>query len=147
MSKDDGVEKAIAELEDMEVPALQRKWEELYSVPAPRRMRRAFLMRACSYRIQEQAYGGLKASTLKQIEAILAEVRAGQAVTVRPKRKLSAGVHLVREWGGTTHHVEVLEKGYRWRGRTYRSLSVIAREITGARWSGPRFFGLKARTS
>ena len=145
--KDEVVQKALAELETMDVPALQQKWEELYGLPAPRRMRSAFLIRACAYRIQEQAFGGLKASTLKQIEAVLADLRAGKAVMVRPKRTLSPGVRLVREWGGATHHVEVLEQGYQWQGRTYRSLSVIAREITSARWSGPRFFGLNAKAS
>lgn len=144
--KDEAVQTAIAELEGMDVPALQRKWEELYGMPAPRRMRAAFLMRACAYRIQEQAYGGLKATTLKQIEKVLADFRAGEAMTIRPKRKLSPGVRLVREWGGVTYHVEVLETGYQWRGRTWRSLSAIAREITGARWSGPRFFGLNGKT-
>jgi len=134
----------LAALQAMDVAALREKWQELYGVPAPRHSRQDFLMRACAYRIQEQAVGGLRPATRRRLKELTAEFRAGATPKLKAAPRTSVGTRLVREWNGVTHMVEVGESGYLWRGQTWRSLSVIAREITGARWSGPRFFGLKA---
>jgi hypothetical protein len=101
------------------------------------------MIRALAYQLQAKRWGRLRRDTARRLQA----VASGGATEVQP-RKLSAdlkpGVRLYREWNGKTHVVEVAEKGVLWNGETHRSLSAVARAITGARWSGPRFFGLKA---
>jgi len=130
-------------LQTMDVAALREKWQDLYGVPAPRHSRHDFLMRACAYRLQERALGGLRPATRRRLKELAASFRAGVTPKLKVSLRTSVGTRLVREWNGTTHMVEAVEGGYLWRDRTWRSLSAIAREITGARWSGPRFFGLK----
>ena len=143
------VEARLAELARLDAPALRRLWQEHYGCPAPKRTRADFLRRAIAYRIQEKAYGGLRAATVRRLKRLGEELAASGRITTTSTSRIQPGARLMREWNGETHVVDVAEDGYRWRGRTYRSLSVIARQITGARWSGPRFFGLngKARTS
>jgi Protein of unknown function (DUF2924) len=113
------------------------------SCSAPSRdISRSFLTRALAYRLQEKAFGGLKPST----QRLLAEFTHdddGSAFTATRSRIVQPGALLVREWRGINHQVSVLEKGFRFRSQRYRSLSQVAREITGTRWSGPLFFGLK----
>ena len=108
---------------------------------------RRFLESRLAYRIQELAYGGLKPETVKRLEA-LGEQFADRNITRRRIRHDAmpiAGTRLVREWQGVEHTVTVLTDGYEWQGRPYRSLSAIARAITGTRWNGLVFFGLKSR--
>ena len=102
---------------------------------------RSFLTRAIAYRLQEKAFGGLKPSTQRMLAEFAYDGANGSAA-VR-SRILRPGAVLVREWRGISHQVSVLEKGLSFRGKRYRSLSEVAREITGTRWSGPLFFGLK----
>ena len=139
------VEARLAELARLDAPALRRLWQEHYGCPAPKRTRADFLRRAIAYRIQEKAYGGLRPATVRRLKRLAEELAASGRITATPASQLQPGARLMREWNGETHVVDVAEDGYRWRGRTYRSLSVIAREITGARWSGPRFFGLNGK--
>ena len=143
-SADDAAGK-LQTLEQMDHAALRAEWRRLYRANPPRKVTRNLLLLAVAWKIQEQAYGGLGAATRRRV-ANLAETleRDGDVIRSRVAR-LRPGAKLVREWRGETHTVIVCEEGFEWRGRRWRSLSVIAREITGGHWSGPRFFGLKER--
>ena len=132
----DAPDRALAELSREELVA---RWVAVYRVPPPRGVRRGLLERAISWHQQAKTQGGLSRSAMRQL-------RSGAGGTGReaPAAPVGAGTRLVREWGGRTHVVEVTEDGCRWNGSTYRSLSAVAQVITGARWSGPRFFGIGA---
>ncbi|SDK65179.1 DUF2924 domain-containing protein [Aliiruegeria lutimaris] len=126
----------VAVLAGMNRPDLIATWQEVFDSAAPKRLSRAFLRRFLAFELQSRRYGGLS----RQVTAALT-VRP--ASTKRPTSPaLQPGGRLLREWNGVTHVVDVGEDGFSWNGRRYRSLSAIAREITGAHWSGPRFFGL-----
>ncbi|HZH27421.1 MAG TPA: DUF2924 domain-containing protein [Azospirillaceae bacterium] len=137
----DRLARDLAELPGLPLDVLKRRWRELYGAPPPLRLGRALMVRAVAHRLQENALGGLKPSLARQLARAAGDLAAGRPVaapgTVKP------GTRLLREWQGVTHEVVVVETGVRYRGRTWRSLSEVARAITGARWSGPRFFGLK----
>jgi hypothetical protein len=106
---------------------------------------RDLLVLGVAWKIQEQAYGGLGAATKRRL-ADLAKAMEQDGDLARSRvARLKPGAKLIREWRGETHTVIVLEDGFEWRGKRWRSLSVIAREITGAHWSGPRFFGLNGK--
>jgi len=132
----------LAGLEDLSDAELKARWKELYDVPCPKHMSRKFLLAAVAYRIQEDALGGLKKSTKRRLERIAADLAAGKPIN-QLGPKIKPGTRLLREWNGTVHEVIVLETSVQYRGERWPSLSAVAREITGARWSGPRFFGLK----
>lgn len=102
-----------------------------------------------AYRIQELAYGGLKPETVARLEALGEQLDGGNLTTrrIRHDARPIAGTRLIREWQGVEHTVTVLAEGYEWQGRPYRSLSAIARTITGTRWNGLVFFGLKNQRS
>ena len=126
------------------LPSLSRqtlagKWGALYGAPPPARTSRSLMIRAVAYKLQERAYGGLSPATSR----ILGGPKEA-TVEKPPSRELRPGAMLLRVWRGTAHRVTVNEDGFIYCGRRYESLSEIARAITGARWSGPRFFGLKS---
>lgn len=132
-------------------PALVQCWIALKGAPPPKGLSTRLLRMAVAYAVQEKVGGGLDAKTAKALARCAAQP-AGHPKTDRKTRRpsrsgLRPGVRLVRVWGGRTHVVDVAEDGFLWRGETWRSLSVIAREITGVRWSGPRFFGLDRKRS
>ena len=104
---------------------------------------RSFLVRAIAYRLQEQAFGGLKPATRRGLARIADEAATTNSPKRRQLRKAETGTILVREWQGNAHRVTVLNEGVAFNGKRYRSLSQVAHEITGSRWSGPRFFGLR----
>jgi hypothetical protein len=111
-------------------------------------MRRERMIPFLAYRIQENAYGGLKPSTLSQLRRIskrLERSKSSSELILRPKSKV--GTKIVRQWRGETHEVMVTNTGYEYRRASYKSLSEIARKITGTRWSGPAFFGLNRTDS
>ncbi len=129
-------------------PNLKQQWRELFAAEPPPYNRR-FLESRLAYRIQELAYGGLKPETIQRLEA-LGERLDGGNITVRRIRgddKPIAGTRLIREHQGVEHCVTVLHDGYEYEGRPYQSLSSVARAITGTRWNGWTFFGLKNRRS
>jgi hypothetical protein len=95
-------------------------------------------------RIQENALGGLKPATRRLLERVAEDARARKPTKVVPTRKVGPDTILIREWGGTRHEVTIVENGVMFRGKRHRSLSQVARIITGSQWSGPLFFGLKA---
>ena len=119
--------------------SLTEKWSALYGAPPPPRTSRSLMLRAVAYKLQERAYGGLAPA----VRRILMEAVETSSARQR-RRPLRPGTVLLREWQGVTHRVTVIEAGVLYDGKRYRSLSEAARLITGARWSGPRFFGLKS---
>jgi hypothetical protein len=132
----------LARLTTMSSAELRSEWLKLYKRPAPD-MTIDLMRRGLAYRLQERASGGLSPATLREIERLSRQrERTGEAV-VLPATRIKLGTRLVRDWGGSSHHVVVLDQDYLYRDRRYPSLSMIACEITGAKWSGPRFFGLK----
>jgi hypothetical protein len=132
-------------LEQMDHGALRLEWRRLYRAHPPTRVTRDLLMLAVAWKIQEQAYGGLTAATKRRLADLAATLERDGDVTRGRVARLKPGAKLVREWRGKTHTVIVGEDGFEWRGHHWRSLSMIAREITGGHWSGPRFFGLKEK--
>jgi hypothetical protein len=100
---------------------------------------------AIAWKLQERAYGGLTAAQKRKLSGIAEDLRKNGDLSGSPAIRMKPGLRLVREWRGKTHTVLVLEDGFEWNGERRRSLSTIAREITGTRWSGPLFFGLKRR--
>jgi hypothetical protein len=134
----------IATLNTLEPAALLQKWRALFGTDPSPLLARIFMVRAIAYRLQERRFGGLKPSTQRLLDRV-GEGRADVGRRRIPDRRVSAGTVLIREWGGVSHRVTVLDHGVVYRGRRYRSLSEVAGVITGARWSGPLFFGLKRR--
>ena len=134
----------LAALKTAATPALKQQWRELLGTEPPPYNRR-FLESRLAYRIQELAYGGLKPETLARLEALGDQLDGGK-ITVRRMRgddKPIAGTQLIREYQGVEHVVTVTRAGYEYGGQPYQSLSAIARAITGTRWNGWVFFGLK----
>jgi len=134
----------VAALKAMSTPDLKAQWRTLFDSEPPPYNRR-FLESRLAYRIQELAFGGLKPQTVERLKA-LGEQYDGGNVAVRKTRldhRPIAGTRLLREWQGIEHTVTVMLDGYNWQGRPYRSLSAVARAITGTRWNGWTFFGLK----
>jgi hypothetical protein len=120
---------------------LRREWRRLYRSQPPRLSRDLFV-RAIAYRMQELRYGGLSKATSRKLAALVQARGSDEEIAPESAPRIRAGARLVREWNGRTHTVTVEEEGFTYAGGNYRSLSAIAREITGARWSGPRFFGV-----
>ena len=134
----------LAELKTMPTPDLKQKWRALFDREPPPYNRR-FLESRLAYRIQELAFGGLKRETIERLEA-LGEQLDGDNITKRRIRtdiRPMVGTRLIREWKGAEYVVTVREDDYEFDGRPYKSLSSIARAITGTRWNGWAFFGLK----
>src|SRR6202158_2444920 len=134
----------IAGLESLDLNQLRARWKLLYETEAPPHLSRDWLRRAVAYRMQENVLGGLKPATRRLLERIAEDARARKTSKVVPLRKIGPNTILIREWGGTRHQVTVLENGAMFRGKRYRSLSQVARVITGSQWSGPLFFGIEA---
>jgi hypothetical protein len=144
----DPIPARLAAVKTMAMPDLKAQWRALFETEPPPFNRR-YLENRVGYRLQELAYGGLKQETLRRLE-ILGEQYDGDNVTTRRIRhdaRPVAGTRLVREYRGVEHMVTVLDAGYEWQGRPYRSLSAIARAITGTRWNGLVFFGIKRQGS
>lgn len=131
----------IRSLTDLDKPTLRTQWEELHGTPPPRALSKDLLIRGIAYRIQEKALGGHSQSTLRKLQSLAEQFRAGDAV--EQPISLKSGARLIREWRGANHTVLVVEDGYTYQDEHYDSLSQVAKAITGAHWSGPRFFGLK----
>jgi Protein of unknown function (DUF2924) len=130
----------IARLADLSREGLIDQWVLTYGNPPPKGISRRLLELSAAYALQAKAFGGLKPALRRNLVAALAsESKPSKLVsdtTVKP------GTRLVRVWNGRTYHIEVVADGFLWNEKHYRSLTAIARAITGSRWSGPRFFGL-----
>jgi Protein of unknown function (DUF2924) len=137
-----GVE--IAGLPDRSTQELRLAWREFHRAGPPLGLSRDLLIRALAYDLQQRARGGPSAALRRRLQTLAAASEKG-ALAVDPGIVLKAGTTLVRQWRGHTHTVLVSENGFEYDGQRYRSLTVIAERITGAHWSGPRFFGLTKR--
>jgi len=135
------VQMEIGALADLDIPALKDQWRRYYGAMAPKHMSRELMVQAIAYRIQEEAFGGLSVLSRTKLGRSDTPMRAGPA---RVDRTVKSGTLFIREWQGRTIEVIADEKGgFQYRGSTYKSLSAVARAVTGTRWSGPAFLGLK----
>lgn len=139
-SKEDALNAELARLPGLSHAQLKARWLELYGKPL-KGARRKLLMLGIAYRLQEEVYGGLPEDVLQQLRQL--HTAFARNPDHQPMPRLKAGTCLVREWRGVLHEVTVLEKGFSHGGQTYETLSEVARTITGTRWSGPLFFGLR----
>ena len=133
----------IAALTDFTLEQLRAAWRRHYRVPPPRGLSRDMLIRAIAYKIQEHAFGGLSKSTLRRLTTLARAIESPEGPSREPYPSLKPGTKLVREWGGTTHTVLVLDDGFEYLGQRYASLTKVAAVISGLHRSGPAFFGLK----
>ena len=134
----------LTELRGLDSAALKQRWQVLYRTEAPVRIGQILLLQAVAYRLQEKALGGLKPSTRRLLERTAEDSFHRRTPSEAPATRVTPGSVLIREWHGVSHRVTVLGDGVLLRGARYRSLSEVARKVTGTRWSGPRFFGLRA---
>jgi hypothetical protein len=136
----------LAALKAMSVNELKTEWQALFDAPAPNNSR-TFLESRLAYRIQELICGGPDKQTRRLLDLLADEVEGTltrKAQIADPRNPL-VGTKLIREWDGIAHTVTVLKEGFEWGGQRYKSLSAVARAITGTRWNGYRFFGLRER--
>ena len=146
MTTQDPILARLAALKLMSVNDLKAEWQALFNAPAPNNSR-TFLEARLAYRIQELTYGGPDKQTRRLLDLLADEVEGtlthkGQ---IADPRNPVVGTKLIREWDGIAHTVTVLKDGFDWGGQRYKSLSAVARAITGTRWNGYRFFGLRER--
>jgi hypothetical protein len=137
----------LKSLPGLDKPALCKLWSELFKEPVPIGVRRELVVRILAYRLQEQAFGDLSPASHRRLRQIAAHIESGKGNPTAESQRIKAGTRLIREWQGKKHIVTVAQTGYEYQGTRYGSLSEIARHITGTRWSGPLFFGLKAAGS
>ncbi len=133
----------ISELETLSTTELRARWEQAIKRSVPKRASRDLLRRVLAYHMQEQTEGGLSKSTRRRLAKLAGLNGENREPISPPILQLKPGSRLIREWRGEVHRVTVLDDGFEWRGNRYSSLSQIARTITGVRWSGPLFFGLR----
>ena len=124
---------------------LRRQWEQAHGSPPPRGLGRDLLARGISWKAQEKASGGFPPALQRELSRLAEQLDLSGELDVERQTFLKAGTRLVREWQGRSCHVAVLPDGFIFEDKRYNSLSEIARTITGTRWSGPRFFGLRQR--
>ena len=134
----------LAALKRMTVVELKTKWESLFGAPAPNNSR-SYLELRLGYRIQELTLGGLSRETRRTLDLLADEIegRIGRKAIIADSRNPVVGTRLVREWDGVEQTVTVMRDGYDWQGRKFKSLSAVAKAITGTQWNGYRFFGLR----
>jgi hypothetical protein len=136
----------LAALKAMSVNELKTEWQAMFDAPAPNNSR-TFLESRLAYRIQELTYGGPDKQTRRLLDLLADEVEGTltRKSQIADPRNPVVGTKLIREWDGIAHTVTVLKEGFEWGGQRYKSLSAVARAITGSRWNGYRFFGLRER--
>jgi hypothetical protein len=141
----DPLTEQIGRLESLSIKQLRSRWTEAYGMPPPARWHRDFVVRGLAHRLQEDALGGLAPALRQRLVrlSLAVERDGGDHFFAAPQVK--PGTRLIRQWHGAIHQVTVLENDFAYRGERYPSLSAIARMITGTRWSGPAFFGLRTR--
>src|SRR3954471_6154524 len=150
----------IVSLKELDLDGLRARWRKLFRAPAPPHLPKYLLFRILAYRIQANALGDLDRETVRFLDQVAREseqrrAEPGYRRTKAPppvppvpnQRGLKPGTILVREHAGVLHRVVVMENGFAWEGKTFRSLSETAQAITGTNWNGPRFFGLRSKTS
>ena len=138
---DDHIRKEVELLSASSRQELLLRWEQLNGSPAPEGLSTSLLRRGVIYDVQAKAFGGLSCAHRKT----LLQIAANKASA--PPASLKAGGRLVREWNGIAHIIDIVDGGFKYREKTYPSLTAIAKEITGAHWSGPRFFGINGKAT
>lgn len=139
------LELEIARLRGLELTDLRKVWENHHGLPVPKTLRREMLVRSILWQIQTKAFGGLNPATRKYLVKVADAARSPAAKAPAPPLRIRAGTRLIRVWQNQTHTVTTLNEGFAWKGKRYRSLSQIARAITGTRWNGLVFFGVKPK--
>ncbi len=138
------VAEQLADLTSLSREGLKERWRSLYGTEPPRNSSQEFLRGAIAYRLQERSFGALKPEIRRSLERAAGDASERKPIRIEPARSATPGTVLLREWHGNRHQVTVLDHGAIYRGKRYRSLSEIARVITGSKWSGPLFFGLRS---
>ena len=133
----------LAALPTLSAHQLRLKWQDLRCGEPTAASSRDLMIREIAYKMQERAHGGLAPAIKRRLRALAAEVEANGAGAFAPALLLKPGTRLLREWGGKTHTVTVLDDGFEYESERHQSLTQIARRITGSHWSGARFFGLR----
>jgi len=146
------VNDGIAHLRDLDLAGLRRRWQTEFGRTAPQHLTGYLLFRILAYRLQADRFGDLGADTIKTLERVVGirqkDSLANELAALDRRRSLpQAGTVLVREWDRRSHHVMVTPEGFAWNGKTFESLSQVAFAITGTKWNGPRFFGLRVQTT
>jgi hypothetical protein len=142
---DPAVEAELDRLPTMPIADLRERYRELFRAEPPKAFGPDLLRRSIAHRIQEKAYGGLPASTRRLLDQLVKAAMAKPNGRLELPRRIKPGSELVRTWKGKTHRVMVMADGFAYDGETFASLSEIASDITGTRWNGPRFFGLRTK--
>lgn len=132
----------IARLRGLDLPTLRGLWEKHNGCPSPPTMRRDLLIRSMIWQMQARAFGDIRPATKKYLGQVADAAQLRSPNSPSPPLRLRAGTKLIRVWQGHTYTVTVLDNRFEWQGKSYRSLSHIARCITGTRWNGPVFFGV-----
>jgi hypothetical protein len=149
MTAENDLEVEIAHLRDLDLSGLRARWHSVFRRKAPDHLPRHLLYRIIAYRLQTDRFGDLDRDTQRFLDQVAAGTRNANEIPVTSNQAsrhgLQPGTVLVREWDGKRQRVIVLEEGFAWNGTTYCSLTEIAFTMTGTRWSGPRFFGLRSR--
>jgi hypothetical protein len=140
---DPAVEAELDRLPGMRIEYLRNRYRELFRTEPPKAFGPDLLRRSIAHRIQERAYGGLSREHQRLLDQLVKAARAKPNGRLELPRRIKPGSELVRTWNKRTYRVVVMEGGFAYEGRTYKSLSEIASEITGTNWNGPRFFGLR----
>jgi len=143
----DSLDAQLERLPRLKTGELRALWGEMFGSSPHAKLRRELLIPILAYRLQERALGGMKPSTARRLRAIADEMGEGKRPLSIQTLGARPGTRMVRQWRGKLHEVITLESGFLYDGEKFRSLSEIARAITGTRWSGPAFFGLKKRKS
>jgi hypothetical protein len=141
---DPAVEAELDRLATTPIADLRKRYRELFRTEPPKAFGPDLLRRSIAHRIQEKAYGGLPASTRRLLDQLVKAAMAKPNGRLDLPRRIKPGSELVRTWKGRSHRVMVMADGFAYDGKTFASLSEIASEITGTRWNGPRFFGLRS---
>ena len=141
---DPAIEEEVARIQVMNIAQLRAMWRVQMKSEPPKAFGPDLLRRSLAYRIQEKAYGGLDAKTSRLLNQLIAQSAKNAGKIILPRRT-KPGTMMVREWKGKRHTVTVTQDGFAFDGQVYESLSEIARLITGTRWNGPRFFGLRSK--
>jgi DUF2924 family protein len=144
----EALDNEIAHLRGLEVKGLRARWQTVFRRRAPAHLPRHLLFRILAYRLQADFLGDLDPDIRRLLDRSGSPVEVGRLAAYRNRRRteLRAGTLLVREWDGRLQRVIVLADGFAWNGKTYRSLSEVAFAMTGTRWNGPRFFGLRDKS-
>ena len=143
--KSEKLERELKDLETRGDAELKNRWHSLYGTKPPQKIHRSLLIAAVAHRMQENALGALKSSVRRHLMEAANNPATPRPSPHYPSLRPRVGTVLVRDWGGATHQAKVLEDGILFRSKRYKSLSEVAGVITGSRWSGPLFFGLKIR--